>query len=74
MHSNSILLGCAYSPISYTTQLGEGEGFCKNFLRQKTCVGDGGERERALDDVLGIQVTVRSCCEKRIETKLCKSR
>ena len=21
--------------------------FCKNFLRQKTCVGDGGELERA---------------------------
>ena len=40
----------------------------------KTFVGDGGERERALDDVFGIWVTVRSCCEKRIETKLCKSR
>ena len=48
--------------------------FCKKFFRQKTCVGDGGERERALDDVFGIRVTVRSCCEKRIETKLCKSR
>ena len=35
---------------------------------------DGGERERALDDVFGIWVTVRSCCEKRIETKLCKCR
>ena len=34
---------------------------------------EGGERERALDDVFGIWVTVRSCCEKRIETKLCKS-
>ena len=41
---------------------------------QKICVGDGGKRERALDDVFGIWVTVRSCCEKRIETKLCKSR
>ena len=37
-------------------------------------MGDGGERERALDDVSGIWVTVRSCCEKRIKTKLCKSR
>ena len=36
-------------------------------------MGDGGELERALDDVFGIWVTVRSCCEKRIETKLCKS-
>ena len=26
--------------------MGEGGGFCKNFLRQKTCVGDGGELER----------------------------
>ena len=25
----------------------KGGGFCKNFLRQKTCVGDGGELERA---------------------------
>ena len=45
-----------------------------NFLRQKTCIGEGEECERALDDVFGIWVTVRSCCEKRIETKLCKSR
>ena len=37
-------------------------------------MGDGGELECALDDVFGIWVTVRSCCEKRIETKLCKSR
>ena len=36
-------------------------------------MGDGGEVERALDGVFGIWVTVRSCCEKRIETKLCKS-
>ena len=35
-------------------------------------MGDGGEVERALDDVFRIWVTVRSCCEKRIETKLCK--
>ena len=35
-------------------QLGEGEEFCKNFLRQKTCVVEGEERERALDDVFGI--------------------
>ena len=40
----------------------------------KNCVGDEGERERALDDVFGIWVTARSCCEKRIETNLCKSR
>ena len=39
----------------------------------KTCVGEGEERERALDDVFGIWVTVRSCYEKRIETKLSKS-
>ena len=31
------------------------------------------ERERALDDVFGIWVMVRSCCEKWIKTKLCKS-
>ena len=37
-------------------------------------MGGGGERERALDDVFGIWVTARSCSEKRIETKLCKSR
>ena len=36
-------------------------------------MGEGEERKRALDDVFGIWVTVRSCCEKRIETKLCKS-
>ena len=48
--------------------------FVKFFSCQKTCVGDGGERERALDDVFGIWVTVRSCCEKRIGRKLCKSR
>ena len=35
-------------------------------------MGDGGER--ALDDVSGIWVTLQSCCEKQIETKLCKSR
>ena len=31
----------------------KGEDFVKTFLRQKTCVGDGGEleRARALDDV-----------------------
>ena len=46
---------------------------CKIFFGQKTRVGDGGERERALDDVFWIQVTVRSSCEKRIETKLCKN-
>ena len=27
-----------------------------------------------LDDVFGIWVTVRSCCKKRTETKLCKTR
>ena len=37
-------------------------------------MGEGGERKRALDDVFGIRVTVRSCCEKKIKTKLCKSR
>ena len=29
----------------------KGEDFVKTFLRQKTCVGDGGELERVLDDV-----------------------
>ena len=32
-------------------------------------MGDGGELERALDDVYGTGVTVRSCCEKRFEKK-----
>ena len=49
-----------------------GKYFVKTFFRQKTCVGEGGERERALDDVFGIWVTVRSCWEKLIKTKLCK--
>ena len=48
--------------------------FVKAVFVKKTCVGEGREREHALDDVFGIWVTVRSCCEKRIETKLCKSR
>ena len=48
--------------------------FVKFCRVKKACMGDGGELERALDDVFGIWVTVRSCCEKRIETKLCKSR
>ena len=52
----------------------KGKYFVKNVFRQKTCVGGEGERERVLHDVFGIWVTVRSCCEKRIETKLCKSR
>ena len=53
-----------------------GGGVCKVLSCQKikACMGDGGELERALDDVFGIWVTVGSCCEKRIETKLCKSR
>ena len=52
--------------------MGEGEIYCKNLFRKKTCVGEGGERKCALDDVFGIWVTVQSCCEKRIETKLYK--
>ena len=32
----------------------KGRDFEKNFLRQKTYVGEGGELERALDDVFGI--------------------
>ena len=35
---------------------------------------DVGDRERVLDDVYGTWVTVRSCCEKRFEKKLCKRR
>ena len=29
-------------------------------------MGDGGELERALDDVFGIWVTVRSCCKSEL--------
>ena len=43
----------------------------KKLFTSKTYVGEGEEHERALDDVFGIWVTVRSCCEKRIKTKLC---
>ena len=39
------------------------------FNVQNTFVGDKGELERALDDVYGTGVTVRSCCEKRFEKK-----
>ena len=46
----------------------------KTFFDKRTCAGEGGELERALDDVFGIWVTVRSCCKKRIETKLSKSK
>ena len=35
-----------------------------------SCVGDGGELERAL--VYGTGVLVRSCCEKRFEKKNAK--
>ena len=50
--------------------MGKGGGFFKSLLRQKTCVGDGaGARARWMTCK-----TTRSCCEKRIETKLCKSR
>ena len=52
----------------------QGKVFVKFWRVKKACMGGGGERERALDDVFGIWVTVRSCSEKRIETKLCKSR
>ena len=62
------IIKCA---VSKKKNLGEGGGFCKSFLRQKTCVGDGGELERARWMTCK---TVRSCCEKRMETKLCKSR
>ena len=37
------IIKCA---VSKKKKLGEGGGFCKSFLRQKTCVGDGGELER----------------------------
>ena len=33
----------------------EGEGFVKFCCVKKACVGDGGELERALDDVLGFR-------------------
>ena len=32
----------------------KGKDFVKTFYVKKTCVGDGGEHERTLDDVLGI--------------------
>ena len=32
----------------------KGEDFVKTFYVKKTCVGDGGELERALGDVFGI--------------------
>ena len=35
----------------------------------KACVGDGGELERALEDVYCTGVTVRLCYEKRFEKK-----
>ena len=35
----------------------------EEFCVKKACVGDGGELERALGDVFGIKVTVRSCCK-----------
>ena len=42
---------------------------------QKTTVEDGGEFERALDDMYGTGVMVRSCCQSDTrEKKLCKSR
>ena len=39
----------------------EGGGFCKKYLRQKTCVGDRGEleRARALDDEWNSQIMLR---------------
>ena len=40
----------------------QGKGFVK-FCVKKACVGDGGELERALDNLFGIKVTVRSCCK-----------
>ena len=52
----------------------KGKDFVKTFYVKKSYVGEGEERERALLDVFGIWVTVRSCCEKRIEAKLCKRR
>ena len=55
-------------------KLRTGEVFVKFSRVKKARMGDGGELERTLDDVFGIWVTVRSCCERRIETKLCKSR
>ena len=37
--------------------------FVKTFFVKKTSVGEERERERALDDVFEIGVTVRSCCK-----------
>ena len=43
-------------------------------MSKNMCERDGEELERGLDDVYGIGVMVRSCCEKRFEKKLCKTR
>ena len=61
-------------PREWKKKCEQGEVFVKYFSVKKACVGDGGQRKCSLDDVFGIWVTVRSCCEKRIETKLFKSR
>jgi len=53
-------------------KLRAGGGVCKNLSCQKACVGEGGELERALDDVTGIGSTVRSHCEKRFEKNFAK--
>ena len=51
---NSLPLSCVV--FSYVTLQGK--------LLPTSPVGDGEELERALDDVYGTGVTVRSCCEK----------
>ena len=48
--------------------MGATERFCKTFSIKKPVWESEG-----VDGVFGIRVTVRSCCEKRIETKLCKT-
>jgi len=49
-----------------------GKGFVKICCVKKARVGEGGELERALDDVIGTGSTVRSCCEKRFEKNFAK--
>ena len=61
---------CGDRATSYAQEkLRTGGGVCKDLSCQKTCVGDGGELDRELDDMYGTGVTVRLRCEMRFEKK-----
>ena len=52
--ARDILFQCGdRSTLDAQEKLRTGGGVCKDLSYQKTCVGDGGELERALDDVYG---------------------